>query len=90
MFESFHVSVHELQQYDEIVKVGLSIRFIIDRMMNNGNSDIKFIWVSPKNPFFWIFGFHMKYEWINLILKLLRFGSVPLAKERLYPIGKIK
>ena len=55
IFKSFHVSVHDFQRYDVIVKVGLSIGFIFYRMMYNGSSDIKFIWVSQKNPFIWIF-----------------------------------
>jgi hypothetical protein len=55
VFKSFHVSVHDFQQYDMIVKVGPSIGFIFYRMMYNGSSDIKFIWVFQKNPFIWIF-----------------------------------
>ena len=82
MFKSFHVSVHEFQQYDVIVKVGLSIGLIFYRMMYNGSSDIKFIWAFKRILLFGFSRSHMRYERIYLVLKQLRSGNVPLAKER--------
>ena len=85
IFKSFHVSVHDFQQYDMIVKVGPSIGFIFYRMMYNGSSDIKFIWVFKRIHLFGFPKSHIRYERIYLVLKLLRFGNISFAKVRSYP-----